>query len=209
MRAQVKKLLLNILTGVALATAVVMIPAAAIAATAEATTAANVRSGPGTGYRIIDTLRAGELVDVLGCSVSWCELDEGGFVARSLLRLAGGGGSLVINPNVSFGISIGSGGFSIGIGTGDAPSGVGGLGGDVCFYRDVNYAGPRFCLDEGESIRRLGSWNDQISSIRNPDGFEVVVCRDSSYRGECRIYHGSTRSLRGFNDVISSIRVRD
>ena len=41
-------------------------------ADATALTTLNVRSGPGTGYRVIDVLRAGESVSVAGCRPGWC-----------------------------------------------------------------------------------------------------------------------------------------
>ncbi len=51
---------------------------AASAAPAFATGNINVRSGPGTGYRAIDTLRRGERVDVQYCEGSWCFIEKGG-----------------------------------------------------------------------------------------------------------------------------------
>jgi hypothetical protein len=51
--------------------------AAAIAAPAVASTTVNVRSGPGTGYGVVDVLRPGEPVDVSRCQGTWC------YVARS------------------------------------------------------------------------------------------------------------------------------
>lgn len=38
----------------------------------------NLRSGPGTGYRVIDTMPAGSYVDVAGCTGSWCQVQFGG-----------------------------------------------------------------------------------------------------------------------------------
>jgi uncharacterized protein YraI len=52
--------------------------AAALAAPAEATSAVNVRTGPGTSYRVIDQLYAGEDVDVHGCRGGWCEVSHSG-----------------------------------------------------------------------------------------------------------------------------------
>jgi hypothetical protein len=106
-------------------------------------------------------------------------------------------------PNGSF--SFGNGGVSIGIGTGDDDEE------DVsqaCFYSGSNYTGSRFCVDEGSSIRRLGSdWNNRISSFRNPDGLRVTVCKDTYY-DNCRVYTTSARTLGSYNDAISSLRVR-
>lgn len=220
MRIQTKRNLLRAATVAAAlsAAAVVFMPAVSMAADATASTTANVRSGPGTSYRVIDTLRAGESVDVQGCRSGWCfiEYDDGdseGFVSASLLRR----GSATIEPNfnLSFnfpsgGISIGSGGVTIGVGPGSGagapPSGS--LPGDVCFYSGTNYTGQRFCMDQGDATPYVGAaWNNRISSIRNPDGYRVTVCDDAGY-DDCRTYRTSARNLGDFDNEISSIRVR-
>lgn len=51
---------------------------AALAAPAVATTNVNVRSGPGTNYQAVNTLRRGERVDVEGCRAGWCYIDGRG-----------------------------------------------------------------------------------------------------------------------------------
>jgi len=55
-----------------------MTAASAYAATAYATGSVNVRSGPGTGYRVVDQLRRGERVDVQDCRGSWCRVSKSG-----------------------------------------------------------------------------------------------------------------------------------
>lgn len=52
--------------------------AAASAAPAFATNNVNVRSGPGTGYAVVDSLRRGERVDVQYCRGSWCFVEKRG-----------------------------------------------------------------------------------------------------------------------------------
>ena len=52
--------------------------AAASAATAYASTTVNVRSGAGTGYPVVDVLRAGERVDVDYCRGAWCAVEKRG-----------------------------------------------------------------------------------------------------------------------------------
>lgn len=52
--------------------------ASAYAASAYATGSVNVRSGPGTQYRVVDTLRRGEMVDVVNCRGSWCRVVKAG-----------------------------------------------------------------------------------------------------------------------------------
>ncbi|HEY0293165.1 MAG TPA: SH3 domain-containing protein, partial [Hansschlegelia sp.] len=75
--------------------ALLMTAGAAQAAQGVATTALNVRSGPGGNYAVIDTLPVGERVTVLGCTAGWCEISMGpdgtGFASASFLDISGGG----------------------------------------------------------------------------------------------------------------------
>lgn len=61
---------------------------AAFAAPGNANANANVRSGPGTGYKIVDTLKKGEYVIVKSCGASWCTIShigKDGYVSRALI----------------------------------------------------------------------------------------------------------------------------
>ena len=51
---------------------------AALAAPAFATSNVNVRSGPSTGYGVVDVLRRGERVDIDHCRGSWCFVEKRG-----------------------------------------------------------------------------------------------------------------------------------
>lgn len=51
---------------------------AAMAAPAYATGNVNVRSGPSTGYGVVDVMRRGEQVDVQQCRGSWCLVNRRG-----------------------------------------------------------------------------------------------------------------------------------
>lgn len=213
MRIGTKRLLLKLATAVAVActAAVVFLPAVATAATnATATASVSVRERPTTSSARVDTLYAGESVTVEGCRNGWCYITHSGpdgFVSANYLSTGG----VKINPNfnLSFNFptgsfSFGTGGISIGIGSGSSEPDAS----EVCFYSGTSYSGSRICLEEGESIRRLpASWNDRISSIRNPDGLRVQVCQDVGY-SDCRTYTTSARWLGSFDDEISSIRVR-
>lgn len=68
----------NIITGGLAVLALVASAAAASAAPAYATGSVNVRSGPSTGYRVVDTLRRGEQVDVQQCRSGWCYVEKRG-----------------------------------------------------------------------------------------------------------------------------------
>ncbi|WP_375451541.1 SH3 domain-containing protein [uncultured Devosia sp.] len=62
---------------------------AASASPAVVTGNINVRSGPGTYYRAIDTIRRGERVDVQYCEGSWCFVEKrgpDGWVSASYLE---------------------------------------------------------------------------------------------------------------------------
>ena len=221
MKTKTKETLLRAATAAAVvcAAALVFVPAVASAAPAVATSALNVRSGPGTSFRVIDTLRPGEQVDVGGCRSGWCYLtDEDGFVSSAYRRRGSSSGATIEpNFNLSFNfpqgsISLGTGGVSIGVGPGrpDRPPRPpsGSMPGDVCFYSSTDYEGSRFCMDQGELTPYVGpQWNNRISSIRNPDGFTVLVCDDAGY-DDCRTYRTSARSLGSFDNAISSIRIR-
>lgn len=86
---------------------------------AEATASVNVRSGPGTAYRVVDTLYPGEQVDIRECrSNGWCYvLHSGpdGWVSARYLSDDRQVSRPAVRPNVSFSFSFGRGnGFSIG-----------------------------------------------------------------------------------------------
>lgn len=62
--------------------------AGAFAASAVANSTVNVRSGPGTSYNVVDSLRRGDRVDVSNCRGSWCYVENrgtNGWVASSYL----------------------------------------------------------------------------------------------------------------------------
>lgn len=85
----------KIMAGGLAALALLATTAAASAAPAYATTNVNVRSGPGTGYGVIDALRRGEQVDVQYCRGSWCFVQKrgpDGWVSANYLQRGGGGG---------------------------------------------------------------------------------------------------------------------
>jgi hypothetical protein len=83
---------------------------------AEARTSLNVRSGPGTGYGVIDVLRPGQNVRVTRRSGGWCYLVKSGPDGWSSCSYLSFRGEVVVrsSPNVSFSFSFGRGdGFSI------------------------------------------------------------------------------------------------
>ena len=74
----------------------------AFAVDASATTALNVRTGPGTGYTIVDALYSGEVVEVTGCQNGWCSISHSGpdgWVSANYLSQINGTGQTYQRPN--------------------------------------------------------------------------------------------------------------
>jgi hypothetical protein len=72
--------------------AVLVSTVAAMAAPAVATSNVNVRSGPGTGYAVVDAMRRGERVDIQYCRGSWCFVERrgpDGWVSSNYLSTGG------------------------------------------------------------------------------------------------------------------------
>ena len=68
---------------------------AALAVPAVATTAVNVRSGPGVNFAVVDTLFSGEAVDVTECQGGWCYVEHpgpDGWVSGNYLQAVDNGG---------------------------------------------------------------------------------------------------------------------
>jgi uncharacterized protein YraI len=222
MHRQTRKKLLNVATGVAVAAAavVVFLPAAQ-AAPGTITTNVNVRSGPGTGYGVVDVATRGTAVDVQQCQGSWCYISKpgpDGWVSSNYInRSSGGTTATPVQPGVNFGINV-PGGPSINFGVGNQqtapiirptpprpqPQPV---YDEVCFFDQTRQRGASFCLEEGQGIRDLGNWADRISSIDNPGGYAVQICTETRYQG-CRTYTTSASSLGDLNDYSASVRIQ-
>lgn len=222
MNRNTRKTLLNLATGIAVAAAavVVLLPAA-YAAPGVMTSNVNVRSGPGTNYAVVDTVRRGTQVDVQQCQGSWCYIAKAGpdgWVSASYLSAAGGAPVNPQQPGISFGFQVGPNGPSFNIGVGQPqqpprpprpprPPVIQPVFDEVCFFDRTRLRGESFCLDQGASIRNLNDWADRISSIDNTAGLQVQVCSESNFRN-CRTYTTSANSLGDFDDYIVSVRVR-
>lgn len=215
MNRNTRKMLLNVATGIAVAaTAAAVFVPAAYAAPGVVTSNINVRSGPGTNYGVVDTVRAGANVDVQQCQGSWCFIAKpgpDGWVSSQFVS-GGGGRSAPSQPGISLNLG-GNGGPSINIGVGNQPSGrppvidEPDFAGEVCLFDRTRFRGESVCLEEGETIRNLGDFADRASSIENPDGLEIQVCSERNFRN-CRTYTTSASSLGDYDDFIVSARVR-
>lgn len=226
MNRHTRKMLLNVATGVAVAaTAAVVFLPAAYAAPGTVTSNVNVRSGPGTNYAVVDTVRRGTQVDVQQCQGSWCYIAKpgpDGWISSTYLSAAGGAPVNPQQPGLSFGFSTGPGGPTINFGIGQQPQvqpptqpprpprppiTTQPYYGEACFFDGSRQRGASFCLEQGASMRDLGDWTDRISSIDNQDGLQIQVCSEPNFRN-CRTYTTSASSLGDFDDYIASIRIR-
>ncbi|HET9804922.1 MAG TPA: DUF3011 domain-containing protein [Candidatus Acidoferrum sp.] len=90
--------------------------------------------------------------------------------------------------------------------------------GGACFYKDRDFGGDFFCLRRGESRESLGSYGDDISSIRVFGGARVMFYDDRNFRGRRGGSGGDVPDLRGlpvrgkpghtWNNRISSVAVQ-
>lgn len=90
--------------------------------------------------------------------------------------------------------------------------------GGACFYKDRDFGGDYFCLRRGESRESLGSYGDDISSIRVFGGARVMVYDDRNFTGKREGIGGDAADLRQlpvrgkpghtWNNRISSVAVR-
>ncbi|WP_074443792.1 I78 family peptidase inhibitor [Saliniramus fredricksonii] len=77
---------------------------AAMAASASASVDLNMRSGPGTQYRVVATIPRGGRVEVLGCSRGWCDViwrgrrgyASGRYLSRGVAPRSGGSFEIII-----------------------------------------------------------------------------------------------------------------
>lgn len=134
--------------------------AAAAPATAESDV--NMRSGPGPEYPVVGVLRAGETVDVAGCTGSWCRVrgpSGAGFASRNYLAMAGG------VPSVGVAVTPGyvEGGYAYndypGYGYDDYHDYGYDYGSSVGFYAGGRFGRRDFDRDRRWNGGRVGSWS--------------------------------------------------
>lgn len=180
----------------------------ALAFDAVATTALNVRTGPGTNYPVIAALSRNQVVQVGQCNSSntWCQVTaaniRGWSSARYLRRIGPTTPQRPTpdNDRPDVGFSVEGPNFSFSFGTG-RPGGDG----RVCFYEGFNYSGRSFCATDDDSDRRLTNfWNDRIRSIRLEGDISATVCSGTNFSGRCGVVARSVRNLGSLSDNISS-----
>lgn len=104
MKFNTRQKLLNIAAALAVAvTAAAIAMPAAQAAPGTVTSNVNVRSGPGTNYPVVSTVRSGTQVDVQQCQGSWCYVVRSGLTGWvSSAYLAASGNPRPNNPGPQF-----------------------------------------------------------------------------------------------------------
>lgn len=87
-------------------------------------------------------------------------------------------------------------------------------------FQHINYQGYKAYLPEGKIIlsdlNRLGVYNDDITGIKVPNGYEVVIYQDDNFQGYSYVLDRDCNTLVDimmtdsvtWNDQISSIEVR-
>lgn len=187
---------------------------AALAVPATATTAVNVRSGPGVSFAKVDVLLAGQAVNVTECQSGWCYVEKSGpdgWVSGNYLQATGGGGgggSAADDAAAAAAIQI-FGTIAGAIISGATPPPPPPPVAEACFYKNFNYSGASFCVPSGTNDPNLPpSWNDKISSFTLVNGAKVRICRNFNYGGACQVRTVSNPSLGAFmNNKISSYKV--
>lgn len=78
----------------------------------------------------------------------------------------------------------------------------------ACFYRQVSFAGTRWCLGAGTLRSHLPpEWRATISSIRVSPGTVVRICTAPHLGGECRFVNQDESILGSVDNAIRSFAV--
>ena len=170
---------------------------AALAVPAVATSAVNVRSGPSTAYAIVDTLHAGQAVEVTNCQGGWCYVEKpgpDGWVSGNYLQATQAPDPDPGHNDAAAAAAINAFGNIAGAVIGNMVTPP--TPPQICFYNGANYTGSSFCVDAGDDNNKLvGFWNNRISSVKVPAGRSVTICRNWFYGGPCRSYNADRALL--------------
>lgn len=217
----------KIATVTAAAAFVALSAGSALAVSAHASGSVNVRTGPGTSYSKVDSLHAGESVEVRQCQDGWCYIEHSGadgWVSANYLSQNGysSPNQPSKKPSVQFQFGFGNNGsgfgFSFGTPPGKWPNNPPGNWpappmpqvSQACFYSGSNYSGNQYCLNAGTDVSFVGpQWNDRISSVRIIGNASVTMCQHTNYGGYCRTTGNDEPALGPWlNDEVSSLSVQ-
>ena len=168
---------------------------ATLAVEAASTTALNVRSGPGTSFGVVDTLYAGEIVEITECEANgWCYIEHtgpSGWVSSGYLTTAPEPGGAPADPDCSLSFTIGPDGPTMSIVCGGAavpiiPPAPTPVADQACFYTNSNYNGTSFCYGIGTLNALNTTFNDRITSVKLEGNAKARLCVDANLGGFCR-----------------------
>jgi len=201
------------LTAIVSTLAVLIGTGAALAQPGIATSGVNVRSGPGTNFGKLGSLKTGEVVDVEECQGAWCFVDrksgKDGWVAANYLK------PVAIQDDAdeeekndvpfNFGVTIGGNGPQISFGIGNQPAqpqpqppnnNPPPSGDKACFYTGIHFTEHSACVDIGaNSTFLVQGWDNNIESFKIIGTGQVEICRDANFGGGCAVYTSSQSSL--------------
>jgi uncharacterized protein YraI len=200
------------------AASLLILPSAALAVDAAATVDLNVRAGPSTSYGVVDTLDAGEVVQVGECaSNGWCyvfQTGHNGWVSSNYLTYSSGPSGGSSDPDCNLSLTIGAGGtpsLTLNCGSGSSPAPAPApapVGDQACFYTNANFSGAEFCYGTGSLNSLNATFNNRISSVRLFGAAKAKLCKNVNLGGACRLVGGDVSALGGsFNDKTSSVLV--
>lgn len=169
-----------------------------------------------TSNVVVDEAYEDDEIEVTKCGSKRCRVKMDGpdpWIRKNRIAPLDDEGDAHPEVPFSFGLTFGPGGpsVSIGVGSGAGSPGPSGpsSGPRACFFRDINYGGPSFCLGQGDSRNNFASfgWNDTVSSVRLYGGAGVQVCTDAGFGSPCYNYNTNQNSLGAFSDQMSSAEV--
>lgn len=189
MNRQTRRMLLNLVTGFAVATAAAFVSLPATqAAPGVVTSNVNVRSGPGTNYAVVTAVPGGTTVDVQRCDAGFCYIQGRrveGWVSAQYLS-AGGRPVNPSNPGVSFGFSVPGGpNINIDLGNGNGPRPGNGNPGPF----PGNGPGPRPGNGNPGPFPGNGNGNGPRPPVYDYDDAEVCFYDRTRFRGDSECFN--------------------
>jgi cytolysin (calcineurin-like family phosphatase) len=78
----------------------------------------------------------------------------------------------------------------------------------IQFFENENFGGARWSFFCGEPSPAYSAWNDEITSMKIPDGYKVIAYEHALYGGAQKTFVGWVPNVGSdFNDIISSIKL--
>jgi len=78
----------------------------------------------------------------------------------------------------------------------------------VCVNNEEDYRGRSQCWASGADLSDLGSWNDDIASVRVIDGGRLIAYRDKQFHGDRIVIDRDTPNLHEWKHEASSVEVK-